>query len=116
MRRQMVVIGFVVTAWPAWAGPDVIWDELPARPERHAPAPQRRELPVRPQPPPAERLPGPLSRDEQRRFDGLRSEGIAYYHEGRFAEAAARFREALALKPEDEVTRRWLRATESHRR
>jgi tetratricopeptide (TPR) repeat protein len=106
----------LAAAWPAVAGPEVIWEELPERPERHAPAPIERQAPARPMPPPAERLPGPLTREQQRLFDGLRSDGIALYHQGRYSEAADRFRAALRLKPEDAVTQRWLRATENHRR
>jgi tetratricopeptide (TPR) repeat protein len=110
------MLATLLAALPAMAGPEVIWEPLPERPERHAPAPPQPERPAQPAPPPVERLPGPLTREEQRHFDGVRSEGIALYHEGRYAEAAARFREALRLKPDDTVTQRWLRATESHMR
>src|SRR4051812_48971297 len=101
------MMSVIILALPAWAGPEVIWEPLPERPERHAPAPIEQQRPSRPMPPPAERVPGPLSREEQRRFDGLRSEGIGLYHEGRYAEAANRFRSALELKPDDVVTQRW---------
>lgn len=81
--------------------------ERPERPRAQPPAPV---------PPPADRLPGPLSREEQRHFDRLRIEGIQYYEEGRYPEAAQRFREALRLKPGDPVAQGWLRATEQKMR
>lgn len=114
MRVGLVILWAVALALPAGAGPEVLWEARPQRPERHAPP--ARPHPALPAPPPMERVPGPLSRADQRLFDGLRSEGIGLYHEGRYAEAAERFRAALRLKPEDVVTHRWLRATEGHLR
>lgn len=88
---------------PVGAGPSL---ERPERP--------RHEPPARPAPPPPEMLPqGPLSREQHLRFDALRTEGIDLFHAGRYDEAAQRFRQALHLKPDDAVTRRWLRAAEA---
>jgi hypothetical protein len=102
----------------ARAGPEASEPEMPSRPERHAPAtlpePGLPLHPRRPQPPPPESMPGPMSRERQRLFDGLRSDGIALYQEGRYQEAADRFRAALQIKPADTITRRWLRAAENN--
>ena len=119
---QPIWVGLLLVSllpiWPALAGPAAEEPALPSRPERHAPMarPESRlpQPPEQPHPPPPESMPGPLSRDQQRLFDGLRSEGIDLYHEGRYGEAADRFRQALRLKPNDTVTQRWLKAAESH--
>lgn len=117
MRRigWFVICWLVVAVRPVAAGP-----EAPLSPPRSwRPVAPARPLPGRPrvpEPPPAEQLPGPLSRDEQRRFDALRIRGIRLYEEGRYPEAARHFRAALRLKPDDPVTRGWLRAAEERGR
>lgn len=126
-----IAIAWLVVAFPASAGPGALEDEgrpvtVPERPEpvqrptrprrQGAIGPERPERPraepPAPEPPPIEQLPGPMDRAAQRRFDQLRIEGIRLYEEGRYAEAADKFRAALRLKPNDPVARGWLRATE----
>lgn len=63
-----------------------------------------------PQAPPAGLLPGPLGEAQRLEFDRLRTAGILHYRAGRFAEAERYFRRALAIRPDDGITRAWLRA------
>lgn len=114
-----IVLLLTFSARPAGAGPErpivppsslrTVEPAPPVRPERPRALPQ-------PEPPPPELLPGPLSREDQRRFDRLRIQGIHLYEEGRYPEAATYFREALRLKPHDPVTQGWLRAAEDRGR
>lgn len=60
--------------------------------------------------PPVERLPGPLSEEQRLEFDRLRTQGILLYRAGRFSEAERAFRAALAIRPDDTITKAWLRA------
>ncbi|MBC7544739.1 MAG: tetratricopeptide repeat protein [Candidatus Sericytochromatia bacterium] len=113
----MTAISLIVPRSGRAGGPAATEPELPSRPERHAPPTQIEPgRPARPQPPPPEAMPGPMSRDQQRLFDGLRSEGIGLYRQGRYRESAERFRNALRIKPNDTVTQRWLRAAENNQR
>lgn len=103
--RRLVASSFMAwaCAWglPAHAGGErAPTGTMPATPAPVGP----------PQAPPAGLLPGPLGEAQRLEFDRLRTAGILHYRAGRFADAERYFRRALAIRPDDGITRAWLRA------